>query len=87
MLIKPINTHHHYLSFSEIFDEKLFPQVDVIDATNQYDFEACQQNFAFNMLAFDDNLYFDVQIKKGSWFGFGFGETMTDCDMVVFECN
>ena len=59
----------------------------MVETTKGYDFKSCTQNFAFNILAFDDSIYFDMQIKKGSWFGFGFGETMTDCDMVVFECS
>lgn len=32
-------------------------------------------------------MVFDVTVAKGSWFGFGFGITMTNADMVLFEVS
>ena len=35
----------------------------------------------------NDFLVLDVEMLKGSWFGLGYGPTMTNTDMVAFEVS
>ena len=35
----------------------------------------------------NDLLILDVEMLKGSWFGLGYGPTMTNTDMVAFEVS
>lgn len=47
----------------------------------------CCHNFDFNIRLENQYAVFEVDMKKGSWFGLGFGCSMTDSDTVLFEAS